>query len=184
MVLAAVPVCSTFPADRLLSFVGLGASGLIAQLIAAAFTDRAQLGDGRVRRAAAIVVAIVMTLVHVVLAPPLLVLRSRSMVAVARVIDRADAGIPSDRDVAGRTVIIASAPSDALAGFIPVMRVSRGQPRPAHLYWLATATTAVTLVRVDARTLRILPADGLLRYEIDQNDAVAANRAVRGRRSR
>jgi hypothetical protein len=176
MLLAAVPVCSTFPADRLLSFVGLGAMGLIAQLLAAALEDRSRLGDGRVRRAAVSVVAILMALVHLVFAPPLLALRSRSMVAVGRVIDRADAGIPRDAAITQQTVVIVSAPSDALAGYVPLMRASRGEPRPAHLYWLATATTAVTLERVDARTLRILPADGLLRYEID--------RMVRSPRSR
>ena len=163
MVLAAVPVASTFPADRLLSFIGLGAMGLVAQLIAAAVRHRDQLGDGRARRIAAIAVALVMVLVHLVLAPPLLVMRSRSMVAVARVIDRADAGIPGTGNV-----IIAAAPNDALAAYIPVMRLSRGQPRPDHLYWLATATTAVTLERVDARTLRVTPDGGYLRYELDR----------------
>jgi hypothetical protein len=142
--------------------------GLVAQFLAAAFRDRAELADGRVRRVAVVIVAVIMVLVHLVLAPPLLVLRSRSMVAVGRVIDRADAGLPSDPSVVGRTVIITAVPSDALAGFVPLMRASRGQPAPAHIYWLATATTAVTFERVDARTLRITPTDGFLRYEIDQ----------------
>ena len=92
-------------------------------------------------------------------------LRSRSMVAVARVIERADAGIPGDP---GKTVIIVAAPSDALAAYTPIMRQSLGRPRPAHVYWLATATTAVTLERVDATTLRVTPAGGFLRYEIDR----------------
>ncbi len=168
MLLAAVPIASTFPADRLLSFVGLGAMGLIAQLIAAAFRHREQLGDSRARRIACVGVAIVMILVHLVLSPPLLVLRSRGMIAVGRVIDRADAGIPADPGVADKTVIIVTTPSDALAGYIPIMRESRGQPRPAHLLWLATGTTAVTLERVDATTVRITAPDGLLRHEIDQ----------------
>jgi hypothetical protein len=142
--------------------------GLIAQLLAAAFRDRAQLGDGRVRRLIATVVALAMVLVHLVLAPPLLVLRSRGMVAVARVIDRADAGISHDPSITDKTVVITAAPSDALAGYIPVMRVSRGQPRPAHIYWLSTATTAVTVERVDARTLRVTADSGMLRYEVDQ----------------
>ena len=168
MVLAAVPVASTFPADRLLGFVGLGAMGLIAQLLAAAARRRQELGDGRPRRAAAVTVAVGLAVVHLVLSPPLLALRSRSMVSVARVLDRADAGIPADPGVAGRTVILAAAPSDALAGYIPLMRQSRRQPRPAHLYWLATGTSAVTFERLDERTLRVIPAGGLLRHEVDQ----------------
>jgi len=168
MVLAAVPVASTFPADRLLSFVGLGAMGLVAQLIAAALRHRDQLGDSRVRRAAACIVAIAMVLVHLVLSPPLLVLRSRSMIAVGAVIDRADAGVPSDPGVRDKTVVIITTPSDALAGYIPIMRQSRGLPRPAHLLWLATGTTTVSVSRVDATSLRITATDGLLRHEIDQ----------------
>jgi hypothetical protein len=168
MVLAAVPVATTFPADRLLSFIGLGGMGLVAQLLAAALRDRSMLGDGRARRLFATVVALGLVAVNLVLAPPLLVLRSRSMVAVARVVDRADAGIPHDPSITEKTVIITATPSDALAGYTPVMRVSRGQPRPAHIYWLATATTAVTIERVDARTLRVSADGGMLRYEVDQ----------------
>lgn len=165
MVLAAVPVASTFPSDRLLTFVSLGAMGLVAQLLAAALRHRDQLGDGRLRRIACVIVAIAMVLVHLVLSPPLLVLRSRSMVAVARVIDRADASIPADPE---KTVILAGVPSDALAAYTPIMRVARGQVRPARVYWLATATTAVTYERLDARTLRVAPDGGFLRYEVDR----------------
>jgi len=165
MLLAAVPVASTFPADRLLTFVGLGGAGLVAQLLAAALADRDQLGDGRARRTAAVVVALAMVFVHLVLSPPLLVLRSRSMVAVARVIERADAGIPRDP---AKTVIVVAAPSDALAAYTPIMRESRHEPRPARMYWLATATTEVTVERVDARTLRVTPTGGFLRYEVDR----------------
>ncbi|HSN26758.1 MAG TPA: hypothetical protein VLT45_10745, partial [Kofleriaceae bacterium] len=168
MVLAAVPVATTFPADRLLSFIGLGAMGLVAQFLAAAARDRAMLGDGRARRIFATAVAVLLLLIHGVLAPPLLVARSRSMVAVARVIDRAEAGIPRDPSIADKTVVILAAPSDALAGYVPIMRASRHQPSPAHLYWLATATSAVTITRVDDHTLHVTAADGLLRYEVDQ----------------
>lgn len=165
MLLAAIPVASTFPADRLLTFTSLGAMGLLAQLIATALRRRDLLGDGRARRYASAAIACLMVLLHLVLAPPLLVLRSRTMVAVGRVLDRADASIPA---LADRTVIIAAAPSDALVGYVPIMRASRGQPCPAHLYGLATSTTPVTLERVDDRTLRVTPEQGFLRYEVNQ----------------
>jgi hypothetical protein len=163
MVLATLPIASTFPADRLLSFVGVGGMGLVAQLIAAAIRDRDRLGDGRLRRYACIAVAMVMVIVHLVLAPPLLVMRSRGMVAVARVLDRADAGIPAHGNV-----IIADAPNEAFAAYIPMMRMSRHQSRPDHMYWLATATTPVTFERLDASTLRVTPEGGYLKYEVDQ----------------
>jgi hypothetical protein len=165
MLLAAIPVASTFPADRLLTFTSIGAMGLLAQLIAAAAAERELIGDGRVRRFLVGALVLVMVFVHLVLAPPFLVLRSRSMVTVARVLDRADASVPTDPN---RTVIIATTPSDALAGYIPFSRQSRHQARPPHLYWLTTATTAVTFERLDERTLRVTPSDGFLRHEVDQ----------------
>jgi hypothetical protein len=163
MLLAAVPVASTFPADRLLTFTSLGAMGLIAQLLAATVRDRALLGDGKLRRFGVSALAGFFLLIHLVLAPPFLVLRARSMVAVGRVLDRAERSVPD-----AHTVIIATTPSDALAAYVPIMRRSRNQAGPAHLYWLATATTAVTLERLDARTLRVAPERGFLLHEIDQ----------------
>ena len=168
MVLAAIPIASTFPADRLLGFVSIGAMGLVAQLLAAALEQRELLGDGKLRRIGGMVLAIALVLVNLVLSPPLLAMRSRSMVAVGKVLDRGDAGIPRDASITGKTVIAVNPPSDALAGYIQIMRASRGQPHPAHLVWFATATTEIRVTRTDDRTLRIAPRDGLLRFEIDQ----------------
>ena len=168
MVLAAVPVASTLPADRLLGFVGLGGIGLVAQLLGAALARRELLGEGALRRAGGIVVVGVMVLVHVVLAPPFLFSRSKSMVTIGAIFDRADRGIPSDPTVTARTVILVSTPSDAFCGYIPLMRAARRQPRPAHLTWLATAIKTVTIERVADRTLRVAPEGGFLRYQVDQ----------------
>jgi hypothetical protein len=109
-----------------------------------------------------------MVLVHVVLAPPMLIYRSRSMVAVAAIFDRADAGIPSHPSVTDRTVVLVNTPSDAFGGYIIVGRAAGGRPRPAHLYWLASAVSPVTVQRVDDRTLRISPEGGFLRQQVDQ----------------
>jgi len=168
MVLAAIPVASTFPADRLLGFIGLGGMGLIAQLLAAAMQRRDLLGTRWPRRVAAMVVVIAMVLVHVVFAPPFLVMRSRSMVAINRILDRADAGIPKDAALAEKTVILTNPPNDAFAAYVQIMRQARRQVRPHRLYWLATGTSKVTLTRVDERTLRVAPDGGFLRHEIDQ----------------
>ena len=182
MVLAALPVASTFPADRLLGFVGLGGMGLVAQLLGAALVRRERLGEGALRRASGLVVAAVMVLVHVVLAPPFLFARSKSMVTIGAIFDRADRGIPSDPTVATRTVILVTTPSDAFCGYIPPMRAARRQPRPAHLTWLATAIKAVTIERVDDRTLRVAPEGGFLRYQVDQMLRTPARPFTRGER--
>jgi hypothetical protein len=182
MVLAALPVASTLPADRLLGFVGLGGMGLIAQLLGAALAPRELLGEAARYRAGGVAVATLMVLVHLVVAPPLLFSRSRSMVTIGAIFDRADRGIPADPAVAARTVILVTAPSDAFGGYFPLMRASRRQPRPAHLYWLATAITAVTVERVGDRTLRISPDGGFLRYQVDRMLRAPARPFIRGER--
>jgi hypothetical protein len=182
MVLAALPVASTLPADRLLGFVGLGGMGLIAQLLGATLAPRELLGEGARYRAVGVAVSMLMVLVHVVVAPPFLFSRSRSMVTIGAIFDRADDGIPSDPAVAARTVVLVNAPSDAFGGYIPLMRASRRQPRPAHLYWLATAITAVTVERVGDRTLRISPEGGFLRHQVDRMLRTPARPFTRGER--
>ncbi len=168
MLLAAVPVCSTFPADRLLWFVGIGGMGLVASLFAAASFDRARLGRTRIRRGGAIAAAVILALVHLVLAPPFLALRSRSMVTVGGMLDLANDTIPRRPDIREKTVILVNAPADPFAAYVQIIRHSRGEPAPARLRWLATGMSAVNLERVDARTLRVTPEGGFLRYDLDR----------------
>jgi hypothetical protein len=153
---ALVPICSTFPADRLLWFVGVGAMGLIAMWLLS-----------RPRGAWAALFAGGLVVVHVVLAPPLLALRSRSMLTVNRAIARADDSVPHGGAIAGRTVVLLNAPTDALAGYLPLRRAARGEPLP-RLRWLATGERAVEIVREDARTLRVRPDGGFVRFISEQ----------------
>jgi hypothetical protein len=148
--LAVVPVCSTFPADRLLGFVGVGAMGLVASWLATA--PRGIIG----RAGAGLLV-----LLHLVLAPPLLAIRSRSMETIDRPLARTDASLPLVPDIAARTVVMVNPPNDFFAGYLPIRRAALGEPRP-QMRWLATGTSAVTLVREDERTVRVTPDGGYL----------------------
>ncbi|MCC6998975.1 MAG: hypothetical protein IT370_30460 [Deltaproteobacteria bacterium] len=165
MLLAVLPICATFPADRLLWFVGLGATGLLARLLAEPRTTRAR------KLAAGTLIAI-----HLVLAPLFLLLRSRTMDTVERPLARAEASIPRTPDITGKTVVLVNPPSDLLAAYVMVTRASRGTPAPARLRWLAAGTSAAEVERVDARTLRIRPARGYL--------ADTAERMLRSPRAR
>ncbi len=165
MLLAVLPICATFPADRLLWFVGLGATGLLARLLGEPRTTRAR------KLAAGTLIAI-----HLVLAPLLLLLRSRTMETVERPLARAEASIPRGADITGKTVVLVNPPSDLFAAYVLVTRASRGTPAPARLRWLAAGTASVDVERIDARTLRIRPARGYL--------ADTAERMLRGLRAR
>jgi hypothetical protein len=146
--LAVVPVCSTFPADRLLWFVGIGAMGLIARFIELA--PRAWWSYA---------VVSLLVLLHVVLAVPLLALRSRSMVTVATPVLRANDSLPSTAALAGRTVVMANTASDLFGGYVTIYRGAIGEPL-GRVRWLATAGSAVTITRLDERSLRVRPEHG------------------------
>ena len=148
--LSLLPISSTFAADRLLWFVGVGAMGIVAQVIAQA--------RGLFARA----VAAGFILVHLVLAPPLLALRSRSMETVEKALARANDSIPKGPVIEGKTLVLLNPPADPLAGYVLFTRSAREEPRPARLRWLATGAEEVTVTRVNDRTLRVRPKAGFL----------------------
>jgi hypothetical protein len=150
LLFAVVPIASTFPADRLLWFVGVGAMGLLARFFAApkSWPLRAM--------------AVLLLLIHVVLAAPLLAIRARSMETVEKPLARANDSLPRTPDVAGKTVVIVNPPADLFVGYVQVTRAARGEPRPARIRWLATGGHGVEVEREDARTLRVRPARGFV----------------------
>jgi hypothetical protein len=159
-VLSAIPVCAQFPHDRLLLFVGVGGAGLVAELLAWTLwqTPLAAQPAARLARGA----GWALFGVHLVLAPLWLPLRVRAPADVDRMIGAADASIDSDPDVVRRTVVLVNPPIDAYAGYIPPMRAATGRPRPRALRWLATGASELTIRRLDARSLEVVPAAGFL----------------------
>ena len=117
---AVVPICSTFPADRLLWFVGIGAMGLVARWI-----------ELRPRAWWAAVVTVLLILIHVVLAAPLLAVRSRSMVTVSQPILRADASLPPSDQLRGGMLVLVNPPSDCSSRTSSSARASGGSAAAA-----------------------------------------------------
>ncbi len=160
-VLAAVPIAATFPSDRLLMFVGVGASAHIAWLLGAAVSGtRAELGTARLVGLRA--VAIGLLLIHGLLGPLSMPIRARSMETIGRATALFDEVVPVDPGVGDRTVVVVTLPSDGLAAFHPLIRASQRQPRPAHLRILASGAASVEVTRVDQRTLVLRPELGFL----------------------
>jgi hypothetical protein len=164
---AVVPVASTFPADRLLWFVGVGAMGLVARWL-----------QMRPRAWWAAIVAVLLVLMHVVVAAPLLAIRSRSMDTVSRPLLRANATIPRYARDDGMLVLV-NPPSDIFAAYVVILRASEGQPLPPTR-WLATGTSDVVVTRVDERTLRVRPSDGFIPFISERMLRRLDRRFVRG----
>jgi hypothetical protein len=152
--LALVPVCASFPHDRLLLGSGIGAMGLIAGVICHALRER---GATRSRLALASLVPL-----HLLLAPVLLPLRAAGVNDFNRVLAAGDRSIPSSPDIAGKCVVLVNPPLDPFAAYLPVYRQARWQARPRHLLWLNSGVTELAITGAGSNSLRIRAKDGFL----------------------
>jgi hypothetical protein len=163
--LACVPLASTFPADRLLGFVGLGGAGVIGMLVARWCEDRA---SGRAWQGFAALAIGVLVVVHAILGPLLLPVRVRSMVTVREALATLDAAVPRDASIAERELVVAFAPNDGFSSYLTVTRWAERVPGPRSARTLATSTGPVVFSRTDDHTLRVTAKDGLLTTPVER----------------
>lgn len=165
MLFATIPVCATIPMDRLLTFTGIGAAGLLARYWAFAFGDGEEAPPQcRWRR----VVAWLLIFVHAVLAPIGLPIRAASPMGPLWVERRTYVQNWDDPSFEGKTVVIVNAPSPVHAGYLALRREAAGLPAPLHTRALAPAIPDVTIRRLDERTLAIRPGAGYLEWLLDE----------------
>jgi hypothetical protein len=152
---AVLPASAVFPSDRLLTWIALGASILVASLIAPALRNSPPPAAALRMTACALVAA---HLIGAVFLPS----RARGNLVSRSLLDRADAGIPSDATISDKTLIFVNPPLLPFAAYVPIERAALGVPRPKAQHILATGATALTLERVDSQTLRIRARGGFL----------------------
>lgn len=74
--------------------------------------------------------------------------------------ERVAARLPSAAETAHRTVVLVNAPFELMCTFLAVVRTSRHQPVPEHLYLLRAGLAAVTVVRTGPRSLELRRPEG------------------------
>jgi hypothetical protein len=168
MLFSAIPVCATFPMDRLLTFVGIGAFGLIAQLFHAVL-DPAQRRAMRARyRVPAIVLALFFVAVHAVFAPIALPFRAGNPLGPKALMDRFEVKTPLGPSVQDQSVVIVNAPSAPHACYLPIQRGVSGLPVPRHTRVLASGMPSVTIRRLSKNVLVVRPEKGYLDWVADR----------------
>ncbi len=157
MLLALVPVCATWPGDRLLIFAGFGAFGLIGDFLTA---PREGLGQGR--RIAVKGAAGFFVLLHLILAPVFYLGRTFQLDHMLHdPIERADQSLPPAAELAGKTLVVVNGPDVLIPLYGVVARERRGEPSPGHLRQLAIATQGrVMLRRTGERTVELTLTKG------------------------
>jgi hypothetical protein len=152
--LAAVPATSAFPADRLLTWIAIGAAIALASLILPVLRRVPS------RPALAITVWVLLCIhgVSIVFLPS----RARGTLVMRGPLDRASSGIPSDASVLDKTLIYLNPPFLPVAAYVPIERAALGIPRPRRQRILAIGSTPMTVERLDENTLRLSPRGGFL----------------------
>lgn len=165
MLLSLVPVCATWPNDRLLLFSGFGAFGLIAT-----FLSRAYAVEKPGPRFSARTVAGVMILVHVVLAPLLLPLRVWAVGTMLH--EYVVAGERTLPIVVGATLVVVNAPDPLVPGMAGAKRYYEeinGKPLTLRLRQLTVVATGDEIVeRIDDHTLSLSASEGIFHDPFSQ----------------
>jgi hypothetical protein len=168
MIFATIPVCATFPMDRLLTFVGIGAFGLLAQFWEFVFDRSRGAPQSRWWRMPAQAMAWYLVVVQAILSPLAFPVRAANPVGPRWVHERLLVRTPLGPSIGEKTLVIVNAPSPIQASYIFFLQLLSGAPVPPHTRVLAPAVPAVTIRRVDEHTLEIRPKRGYLNLALDR----------------
>ncbi|MEP7126703.1 MAG: hypothetical protein ABJE95_37580 [Byssovorax sp.] len=162
MLISLVPVCATWPNDRLLLFSGFGAFGLIATFLSRAFAIE-KPGP----RVASRLVAGFLILVHMILAPLLLPLRARTVgVLLHDYIENAAREMPTRP---ASHLIVVNAPDPLIAGMAGSILFYEKKAFADHLRQLAVVVSGEeTAERVDDHTLSLTATKGFFHDPFSQ----------------
>jgi hypothetical protein len=161
MVLSLLPVCATFPSDRLLLMPGLGGMALVALFVADTF---GKAGESRppVWRRLARPLAWVLLAVHLLLAPFVGFETMGTLRSLHNLSQRISATFPADAPIAGQHAIVIHPPTLYFTGLAEVIHALEGKPVPAKSFTLATSLYPLHIERTDAHTLVVRPEGGFL----------------------
>lgn len=159
MLLATIPICATFPANRLLWFVGIGAAGLLAEFLVEAWS-----APGRVERWVARGLAVF----HIGLAPLMFIGSAATVDFMAdKMFETCEAIVPDDPSVEDKVAVFVN--SNALcAGHARVIRAVQGGHVWSSSILMASAVVDVEVIGIDEHTVEVRPEGGYHRRAPDQ----------------
>lgn len=161
MLLSLLPVCATFPSDRLLLLPGLGGMALVALFVADAFGEAGGTQPPAWRRLAR-PFAYALLVVHLVLAPFFGAETLGTLRALQNLSQRISATFPADAPITGQHAIVVHPPTFYFTGLAEVIHALEGRPVPARSFTLATGIYPLAIERTDAHTLVVRPDGGFL----------------------
>lgn len=167
MGLSVVPLCSTFPNDRLLSFVGVGAMGLVAQVLSTVFARPGPRPRPLCWRIPAVSLAVIFIISHLLIAPPALMYRSANPMGPKALYDRFMIP-PQDPSIRNQDLVVVNPPVSFLAMVSALAWEGNNQPMPRRFRVLTSSLfEPVEIRRPDANTLVVRPRYGYYAWALD-----------------
>jgi hypothetical protein len=159
MLMAAVPACATFPADRLMFLAGFGGLGLLAQWLGAVGEPAAWMPAAGLRRAGLRAIAAILVVVNLGLAPLGLLSAGQNLQALGSVCDRAAASYSAIVTGQEARVLIVNTPSAFISAYGPLaVGLERRAVPPTTV--LSSGIYSVRLRRIANRELSVRPELG------------------------
>ena len=165
--LALIPICATFPHERLLFFVGLGSMGLLAQFIQAVRQRADWLPANFFWRVPARGFFYLFLLLHVILAPLSMPIGSLSPAFMRILFENPIDRLPKDPSIAEQDFILVNATNLAMGIYLPAIRLLNHEPYPRATRTLASCFTELEITRIDERSLSIRPKGGFINAPFD-----------------
>jgi len=163
MIFSILPICTATPMDRHLFLPGLGAIGLLIQFFAVVFGKIDWRPKNIAWRIAAVTIGWFFVLIHLIIAPLALPLRSYAPLGHKRTLEQLFyINIPMDKLIEEQTVVLVNPPVPMGAAFSPIKWELEKQPIPKHTRVLASGVAPLTIHRQDAQTLIIRTKYGYL----------------------
>ena len=163
--LAMVPLAAAFPMDRLLTFGGVGAFGLLALMVERWGPWLAEEAREVSRRK---LVVGALLILHLPVAALLLAARMGLLAALGGMVAAGSTTAPSDAAVSEQTFVFVTG-QDFPVVYLPIIRQVEGElPAPARIAMLSSLTSACRVEREDANTLVLTPFRGFLFARVDR----------------
>jgi len=168
MFLSVLPICSTFPCDRLLLFAGIGAMGLVAQFLCVVFGKSQWKPKQLFWRVPAFALAAIFILAHLIVAPPVLSFRAAYPMMPKKITDKLMISGQLDSSIKNQDLVIVNPPLAFPIIVSTLVWAGNNQPMPRHLRVLTSSSFfPVKIYRPDAKTLIVQPMCGYYAWVLD-----------------
>ncbi len=150
----------TIPQDRLLMFVGLGGSVMLATLIFQLF-QKTYVWQNRFLKTAAAGMAVTMLGLHLILSPIMFPLISVLMGKMSAPWMDAALNLPIDGDISDKKIVIINAPTRAIM-YLAALRYIYDYALPMRIWHLSTDGQRTHFIKQASDTLVVEPENGFL----------------------